>query len=111
MSVESTWRLPWIGLRESRVLEALTPLAEKYGGLTLTVEEEEPGSITAIFRLPPDPETGLENEVELSFYNLGDDGVVMSLEEEFSDNGEIWEAAWELADAIADDLGAGLLEL
>lgn len=108
---ESTWRLPWVGLRASRVTEALTPLAEKLGGLELEVEEEEPGSVTAVLILPPDPESGEQAEVELSFYNLGEEGTVMSLEGEFGDNGDIWDTAWELADAIAEELGATPLDL
>ncbi len=108
---QSTWRLPWVGLRAARVTEALTPLAEKLGGLSLAVEEEEPGSITVTLGLPPNPETGDEASVELSFYNLGDEGVVMSLEAEFADNEHVWDTAWDVADSIASELGAGLLEL
>jgi len=111
MSWEATWRLPWVGLRAGRVTEALTPLAASMGELGLRVERDEPGSVSAWLTLPPNPETGEESVIELSFYDLSGEGIVLSLEGEWADNEAIWDTAFELVDAIAEQLGAQLLEL
>ena len=49
--------------------------------------------------------------LELSFYDLDQDGRVLSLEGEWSDNTEAWDAACTLAEELAEALDAEPLDL
>jgi hypothetical protein len=104
MSAEATWQLNWKWLDKVKVSEALTQLALVVEGLTFEVEVEDRECISAFLHVQ-----GIE--IELSFYDLDSDGRVLSLEPEWADNREHWEAAMELAEELADILEAEHIDL
>lgn len=138
MSGELTWRLPWGDLRPERVKKAVGALLEGWPGVRVEIEVEDRDTISAIFTVPnalvqaaseaasgmtpgegdleaepdeeaePDPETWT---IELSFYDLEEDGRVLALEEEWADNLGAWDAACTLAEELAEALGAEPLDL
>lgn len=128
MSWELTWGLDWKELRAERVLKVAQQVAATWAGTTVRVEVEDRDTISAFFVVPAalvaaameenGAELGQEGAdlpehyvLELSFYDLDQDGCVMSLEGEWSDNAAAWDAACQLADALADELDAEPLEL
>ena len=104
MSAEATWQLNWKWLDKIKVTEALTELAAVVEGLSFEVEVEDRECISAFLKVQ-----GIE--IELSFYDLEGDGRVLSLEPEWADNRENWDAAMELAEELADLLQAEHLDL
>lgn len=59
----------------------------------------------------PDADGPATYTLELSFYDLDQDGRVMSLEGEWSDNASAWDAACTLAEELAEALDAESLDL
>lgn len=141
MSWEITWRLDWRDLRTERVRQAVAEVLKGWPGATMRVEQEDSDTISCFVEVPADVVAGLaeaasgmdedgsedagddaaaeqEGEalpasytLELSFYDLDQDGRVMSLEGEWSDNAAAWDAACTLADELAEELDAEPLDL
>lgn len=119
MSWEMVWELPWVSLRSDRVKEAAAALEAKVPGLRTRVEVEAKDTVNLFVEVPRellDPEEleGVEEGtlpvVELSFYDLDEEGRVMSLEAEFSDNAKIPDSASDVGDLLAGILGGKFVE-
>lgn len=131
MSWELTWKLGWGSLRADRVREAAERLAATMPGAVTRVEVEDRDCISCYFEVPaaivdaaresgeqagdegPEASSGgpARYTIELSFYDLDSDGCVFSLESEWSDNEAAWDAACQLAEDLADAVGAEPLDL
>ena len=124
MSDELSWSLPWQTLRVDQIRQVAEQIAAPHG-LKVEVELEEEDCVSCFFTAPevfvavaggwqPDlaeGEGGEEFILELSFYDLDQDGRVMSLEGEWSDNAAAWDAACTLAEELAEALDAEQLDL
>ena len=108
MSWDLVWRTAWRRLEADRIRSAAEAVAKGFEGVTVEVEVEEKDCITCFFSVPDE---GGPRLVEISFYDLGGDGRVLSLEIDASDNQAIWEDASELAEQLADAVGANLMDL
>ncbi len=108
MAGEMNWRLPWSALDERAVREAADALAADMEGVVARVENEDDDCVSLFLDIqdPEDPYT-----VELSFYDLEGGQIVMSLEEEWSDNGDAWDAACQYAEDLAARLRAHEIDL
>ncbi len=135
MSWEITWRLDWRDLRTERVKQAVAEVLTGWPGATMRVEQEDSDTISCFVEVPADVVAGLAEAaagvdeadqdgaeeqlverpasytLELSFYDLDQDGRVMSLEGEWSDNAAAWDAACTLAEELAEALDAEQLDL
>lgn len=100
--MDLVWSIPGRSLDLKKAREAGQRVASSYEGLSVEVEKEDSDCITLFFVVPQ--ETDGDAEVEISIYDLGRDGLVLSLEPEAGDN----EAAWEDAAQLADDLSEAL---
>lgn len=107
MAGDINWILSWDRLTEKAVREAAVRLVAVSEGVSFEVEDEGDGCVSLFLKVadPEDPYT-----VELSFYDLEEGGIVMSLEEEWSDNAEAWDAACGLAEGMAELLDAQELD-
>jgi hypothetical protein len=81
-------------------------VASGYTGVRVAVEKDGEDILCVFMGPAPEDET-LESEV--SIYNLGKDGHVISLEAEAADNHEVWEDASQLAEDLAERLEASEL--
>ena len=108
MAGEMNWRLPWSALDERAVLEAALALTSDMEDVVARVENEEDDCVS-LFLDVSDPEEPYT--VELSFYDLEDGQIVMSLEEEWSDNADAWDAACQIAEDLARRLRAHEIDL
>jgi hypothetical protein len=109
MSWDRTWRLPKSRLKLETIKDAATKVAADYAGVTAEVEKD--GEDILCLFIVPTPEGGEELEIELSVYDLGSDGHVLSLEADAGDNNRVWDDASQLAEDLADLLDAVELEL
>lgn len=108
MAGEISWKLPWRNLEELAVRVAAEQLARDMDSVTSEVERDDHDSVSCFFHVSD----GEENyTVEVSFYDLGGSDIVMSVEEEWSDNAEAWDAACDMAERLAEKLDAAELEL
>jgi len=71
------------------------------------VEDEDDGCVS-LFLAVEDPEEPYT--VELSFYDL-EGSILMSLEEQWSDNADAWDAACQVAEDLAGRLEARAIDL
>ena len=108
MGWERTWRLKKSRLKLDRVQDAAAKVARGYAGVRVTVEKDGE-DLLCIFTVPAAEDEPLE--IEVSIYNLGKDGHVISLEADASDNHEVWDDASQLAEDLAERLEASELEL
>ena len=70
------------------------------------------GFITFFFSVPTQAEDGEEtSEVEITIYNMGRDGLVLSLEADAADNNAVWEDACQLTEDLADALQGAPLDV
>lgn len=106
---DRTWRLPGRSLDATLIRATAEEVARAYEGVTVLVKWEEDDEISCLFQT-----AGTDGEplqVEVSVYDLGADGRVLSLEADAGDNAAAWEEACQLAEDMADGLGAQPLDL
>jgi hypothetical protein len=113
---DRTWRVPWKRLDLPRFTQAATEAAAAYAGVQVTVEAEDVDTHTAFFAIPARPPEGDElggegGVVELSLYDMDGDGILLSLEDDASDNARLQEDVDQLAEDIADALEAESVDL
>lgn len=108
MGWDRTWRLKKSRLKLDRIQEAAAKVARGYAGVRVAVEKDGEDML-CVFTVPA-PE-GEPLEIEVSLYNLGKDGHVISLEADAADNHEVWDDASQLAEDLAERLEASELEL
>ena len=110
MGWDRTWRLKKSRLKLESVKDAAAKVARGYAGVRTEVEKDGE-DVLCLFLVPTEEGSTEHREIEVSIYNLGGDGHVISLEAEASDNNEIWDDASQLAEDLADRLNARELEL
>ncbi|MDG1482901.1 MAG: hypothetical protein P8R54_25140 [Myxococcota bacterium] len=108
MGWDRTWRLSKSRLKIDRVQDAAAKVARGYAGVRVLVEKDGE-DMMCVFTVPAPDDNELE--IEVSIYNLGKDGHVISLEADTADNHEIWDDASQLAEDLAERLEATELEL
>ena len=75
-------------------------LVEELPGVTVEVELEEADCITAFFEV--EQEDGESVTLEISVYDMGRDGRILSVEEEASDNRDHWDNVCSLGESLAE---------
>ena len=103
------WSIPGRSLDLQRLREEGQRIASGYEGVSVEVEKEDTDCIS-LFYVVPQGEQG-DAEVEISVYDLGRDGLVLSLEPDAADNESAWEDAAQLADDLSEALGGRPLEV
>jgi hypothetical protein len=107
MSWDRTWRCKRKILRVSEITLAAERVASGYQGVSVTINKEAEECTTCFFRVADDDS---ESIYEISIYNMGKDGFVISLEADASDN-HTSEDSDQLAEDLALELEAEPLEL
>ena len=100
MSWDRTWRCSKKKLSYTEVEQAAQLVAQSYKGVSVTVEKEAEDCTTCFFTVV---EEEVRSTFEISIYNLGKDGWIISLEADASDN-----RLSEDSDQLAEDLAAEL---
>ena len=111
MSWDRTWGFKKRKLKPGDIQPAATRVSEAYEGVDVTVEKETEDCITCFFSVPAEPDSAEPLCVEISIYNMGSAGHVISLEADAADNSANWDDASQLAEDLADVLEAQALEL
>ncbi|HJN75012.1 MAG TPA: hypothetical protein QGF58_13880 [Myxococcota bacterium] len=106
---EMSWTVEMRGMDVGAFREMSTSICQRYVGVEVEVELEEADCMTAFFEVPEDDD-GPAVTLEVSIYDLGRDGRVLSVEEEASDNAVRWNDACQLGEDIAELLGGRLLD-
>ena len=107
--MDLTWRIPGKSLDLAKLREAGSITAANYALMTVKIEKEDTDCVSFFFAIPGGE--GEAAEVEISVYDLGSDGLVLSLEADVADNHEIWEDASQIAEDLADQLGGSPLSM
>ena len=108
MSWERVWKLPGKRLDLSAIRGVADQVAQAYAGVRVAVDWEDDDTVTCFFLVPESEGEDLvdavpeDHQVEISFYDLGPDGVVLSLEGEASDNDAVYDDACQLAEDMAE---------
>jgi len=105
------WRLASKSLNEPALRAAGQQVASSYEGVSVAVEKEDPEFITLFFDVPWDEHSEDTALVEITVYDLGRDGVVMSLEADAGDNDAAFDDAAQIAEDLADALGGHSIEV
>ena len=107
--MDLVWSIPGRSLNLASLRDAGERIAAAYEGLSVEVEQEAADCISLFFDVPD--EEGGHAQVEISAYDLGRDGLVLSLEPDDGDNEMAWEDAAQLADELAEMLDARPLDV
>ena len=107
--MDLAWRIRSKRIDEQSIKDAATAVASAYQDVTMEAEREDNDCLTLFFAVPSEHQ--LHCDVEISFYELGKDGVVLSLEADASDNHDAWEDASQIAEDLADALDGVLLDV
>ena len=105
------WRLATKQLNEASLREAGGFVAGTYEGVGLSVEKEDKDFITLFFSVPWEAGSDDTAEVEITVYDLGRDGIVMSLEADAADNDAAFDDAAQIAEDLADKLDGTPLDV
>jgi len=110
--MDRIWKLPQKKIKEGLFRQAAAEVAQGYAGVTLENEREADDCLSFFFIVPPGEETGHQSvTLELSIYDMGRDGIVLSLEPDAGENNRYWDEASQIAEDLADELGANPLSL
>ena len=115
MSWDRSWHCHKKGLTFQDFSTAVATVAAEYQGVTTRIEKESNDCWTAFFMVPttapehPDEPPEIHT-YEISLYEMGRDGFVLSLEVDASDN-RLSEEADQLAEDLAEVLDAESLDL
>jgi len=107
MTWDRTWRCKRKNLPVSEITLAAERVANDYQGVSVTVNKEAEECTTCFFSVVEDQS---ERIYEISIYNMGKDGFVISLEAADADNHSSQDAD-QLAEDLAMELEAEPLEL
>jgi|TARA_B100000530_G_scaffold284894_1_gene199335 hypothetical protein len=107
--MDLVWSIPGRSLDLLKIREEGVRIATSYEGLSVEVEQEDTDCIS-LFYVVPQGERG-DAEVEISIYDLGRDGLVLSLEPDAADNEGAWEDAAQLAEDLSEALGGRPLDV
>ena len=106
--MDRTWTIAGKSLDTGRLREAAQALAARYEGVEVTVEREESDFVTCFFTVPSDDGP---SEIEISIYDMGKSGLVLSLEADAADNDAAWDDASQLAEDLSEALDGVALDL
>lgn len=106
---DRTWRVQGKSLDVARIRTAAEGVAGAYAGVSVKVDWEDDDTVTCFFSTADGD--GQPLTVEVSVYDLGSDGRVLSLEADASDNDATWDEACQLAEDLAEALGGQPLDL
>ncbi|MDP6932403.1 MAG: hypothetical protein QGG40_05775 [Myxococcota bacterium] len=110
--MDLTWKLAAGKLNETRLRTAGDTVAASYDGTSVRVEKEADDFVTFFFSVPWEENAeGGHADVEITVYDMGRDGLVLSLETDAGDNQEAWDDASQLAEDLADQLGGDPLDV
>ena len=109
MAWDRTWRCRNKNLGFIGFTKAVQVVVESYKGIDSNVEKEADDCWTCFFTVPSE-DSDVSNTYEISLYNMGKDGFVLSLEADASDN-RLSDEADQLAEDLASALDATPLEL
>ena len=105
---DMSWTVDLRGMDIGTFRRLAVELCHGLEGVSVEVELEDVDCMTAFFTLAQ-PE-GEALKLEVSVYDMGRDGAILSVEDDCSDNGDHWDQACELAEALAERMGGELLE-
>ena len=105
------WRLASRALNEAQLRDAGVAVASSYEGVSVAVEKEDPEFITLFFDVPWEADSDETALVEITVYDLGRDGIVMSLEADAADNDAAFDDAAQIAEDLADRLGGQSIDV
>ena len=111
MGWDRTWGFKKRKLKPADVEQAASGVASGYAGVRVKVEKESDDCITCFFTAPIEEGSDQEHVLEVSIYDMGSDGHVISLEADAADNDSAWDDASQLTEDLADALEAHPLEL
>ncbi|MAY82275.1 MAG: hypothetical protein CL930_16035 [Deltaproteobacteria bacterium] len=111
MSWDRTWGFKKRGLKLNDVTQAATAIAGNYAEVKVTVEKESDDCITCFFETPIEEGSEHTHTLEVSIYDMGSSGHVISLEADAADNDAAWDDASQLTEDLADAFEANPLEL
>lgn len=111
MSWDRTWGFKKRGLKLDDVAQAATQIAQNYAEVGVTVEKESDDCITCFFTSPIEEGSEQTHTLEVSIYDMGSHGHVISLEADAADNDSAWDDASQLTEDLADAFEANPLEL
>ncbi len=109
ITMDRVWKFPKNNLNEQQIRLAAADVAANYAGINLACERETPDCMSLYFTVSTTTDADGPSEtveLEISIYDLGRDGVVISLEPDSSDNNHNWDDASQLAEDLADNLHA-----
>ena len=99
--MDRVWRINKGQIDEKGARAAATAVAKSYEGVTVEFDREAGDCLSLFFKVPSE---GAEVELELSIYELGGEGAVLSLEPDAGENNLHWDEASQLAEDIAEEL-------
>ena len=109
MAWDRTWRCRKKSIQWDEFRSAAERIGGSYQGIQIELEREADDCWTCFFVVPNEDKT--ESSVyEVSLYNMGKDGFVLSLEADASDN-RMSDESDQLAEDLAEALDAYPLEL
>ena len=108
MSWDRTWKCRNKRMTLQEFSTAVGAVVTEYQGVTGHVEKESDDCWTCFFTVPK--EDGDVNTYEVSLYNMGKDGFVLSLEVDASDN-RLSEESDQLAEDLSIELDAEPVDL
>ena len=109
MSWDRTWKCHNKRLQLVDFTNAVQVVVGTYEGVEGRVERESDDCWTCFFDVPAEEE-GVRNTFEVSLYNMGKDGFVLSLEADAADN-SVSEDSDQLAEDLAIELDAEPIDL
>ena len=103
--MDRVWKIAQKRMDEAAISAACAEVIASYQGVGLETEREADDCFSLFFTLPLSPEDGGGSvELELSVYDLGGGGIVLSLEPDAAQNNLYWDEASQLAEDLADSL-------
>jgi hypothetical protein len=112
--MDRVWKFPKNKLNEQLIRTAADDVAANYAGIVVDCQREAPDCMSLFFAVPTgagSDKSGETVELEISIYDLGRDGVVISLEPDASDNSLNWDEASQLAEDLADNVHAEAIDV
>ena len=103
--MDRVWKIALKRIDEAAISTAARDVIAAYQGVEMETEREADDCFSLFFTVPlSDDDGGGRVELELSVYDLGGGGVVLSLEPDAAENNFYWDEASQLAEDLADSL-------
>ena len=103
--MDRVWKIAQKRMDETTISTAAQEVIAAYEGVKMETEREADDCFSLFFTVPLSDENGGGSvELELSVYDLGGGGIVLSLEPDAAQNNLYWDEASQLAEDLADSL-------